>query len=425
MVFLLLLALASMARASEPVAYGAVRAARIRTLHGGVPQAPSLKPVASIPVAPLGFTAPGALYLGQRNSLVSLDFVDEERLLFTFRVPGLMRRTLQSGEVASGGERRIRALVLRLPDGVIDTEAIWTVHDRARYLWMLKDGHFLLRDGQGVSEGDAQLELKPLLHFPGPLLWLESDPEERFLVTNSREPAAEGAASSGTVHAQDGPEESAKPEIVVRVVRRGSNQVLLVSHVSSVLHLAFNSEGYVEPMRNRGIAWDLTMNPFTGGNRALGLVESTCMPMIEFLSRDRMLATSCGMGGERRLSAVTQDGVMLWQDELPAASVWPATVRAVNGMRLAVETLELTHGLGTSSPFGPADVKGQTVRVLDASTGELLLETAASPVYDAGGNIAISPSGRRAAVLVGGAIQIFDLPFSGTPASSAAGQSVR
>ena len=39
---------------------------------------------------------------------------------------------------------------------------------------------------------------------------------------------------------------------------------------------------------------------------------------------------------------------------------------------------------------------------------ELLAE--ASPVLDAGGNVAISPSGRRVAVLDAGAIQIYTLP---------------
>src|ERR1700735_2955901 len=47
---------------------------------------------------------------------------------------------------------------------------------------------FLLRDRDGIEQGDATLQLKPLLHFPGPLLWMEIDPSQQFLVTNSREP---------------------------------------------------------------------------------------------------------------------------------------------------------------------------------------------------------------------------------------------
>src|ERR1039458_636755 len=94
------------------------------------PADPSVAPAFSIPAEPLGFTAPGPLYLGQRNSLVSLDFLDEDRLLFTFRVPGLIhRRNLESDE---GDVRQIRAVVLTLPSGAIQSEAGWAVHDRTQ-----------------------------------------------------------------------------------------------------------------------------------------------------------------------------------------------------------------------------------------------------------------------------------------------------
>jgi len=62
--------------------------------------------------------------MGQRFSFVSLDFLDEDRLLFTFRVPGLIHRDAGEGE-----ERQIRAVVLELPAGAVEAEALWTVHD--------------------------------------------------------------------------------------------------------------------------------------------------------------------------------------------------------------------------------------------------------------------------------------------------------
>src|ERR1700761_6072411 len=49
------------------------------------PEQPASQPAAfTVPVEPLGFFAPGAIYQGQRESLVSLDFLDEDHLLFTF-----------------------------------------------------------------------------------------------------------------------------------------------------------------------------------------------------------------------------------------------------------------------------------------------------------------------------------------------------
>jgi hypothetical protein len=62
------------------------------------------------------------------------------------------------------------------------------------------------------------------------------------------------------------------------------------------------------------------------------------------------------------------------------------------------------------APMDSDDVKGQVVRVLDAANGKLALEAPASPALDGGGNMAISPSGRRVAVLNAGAIEVFELP---------------
>jgi hypothetical protein len=42
--------------------------------------------------------------------------------------------------------------------------------------------------------------------------------------------------------------------------------------------------------------------------------------------------------------------------------------------------------------------------------GKLDLKAYATPILDAGGNVAISPSGRRVAVLNGGAIDVYELP---------------
>jgi len=133
----------------------------------------------------------------------------------------------------------------------VEAEALWTVHDRARYLWVLKSGRFLLRDRENLELGDATLELKPFLRFPGPLLWMEMDPSQQFLVTNSSEPLAaqkpEDVPSPFTASAsttEDGQKPEGQPELVVRILRRDSGQVMLVSRVRSAVHLPINADGY-------------------------------------------------------------------------------------------------------------------------------------------------------------------------------------
>jgi hypothetical protein len=409
---------------------GQPRQTRERPLSDRLPDKPSLPPAYSIPVEPLGFSAPGPIYLGVRNSLASLDFLDEDRLLFTFRVPGLMRREAGDSEVSE--ERQIRAVVLALPEGKIEAEALWTVHDRLRYLWMLKDGHFLLRDRDGLAQGDAKLELKPYLQFPGPLLWLELDPTEQYLVTNSREPKAV-AAKAGEVDSLenhpsdqdlspgtpataaasivvDAQKPEAETDFVLRILRRASGKVMLVSRIRSTVHLPINADGYLESLRGNGQQWMLNLDYFSGGSTALGHVDSACSPVFDFVSQREALVTACDAEGGSKLVAMFTDGRRLWEISTSETEARPLLIRSPNGSRLAQETLVITHAINAYSPLDSEDVKGQLVRVFDAANGNMALEAQASPVLDAGGNVAISPSGRRVAVIGGGAIQIFDLP---------------
>ncbi len=197
----------------------------------------TVQPNLTIPAGPLGFAAPGEFYLGSRNVLVSLDFLDEDRLLFTFRVPGLLHRS--EGSEDWEGQRQIRAMVLRLPSGAVEAETVWTVHDRARYLYMLDHGQFLVRDRNELMLGDASLELKPFLRFPGSVEWVEFDPTRHYLVTNSIEtpehkpapgevPSPETAQASVTT---DAPASRDEKQMVLRILRLKNGQVMLVSHV--------------------------------------------------------------------------------------------------------------------------------------------------------------------------------------------------
>ncbi len=371
----------------------------------------------TIPIGPLGFTAPGAIYMGARNSMASLDFLDENQLLFTFRIPGLLHRDLPNKD--GSDERQIRAVVIELPKGTVEAEATWTVHDRVRYLWPLNNGHFLLRDRNDLFEGDGTLKLKPYLDFPGSLLWIELDPEQHFLVTNSREPAAKTAKSedargpstaSAITSDQDSGADGEAPNLVIRILRRDSGDVMLVSRARTAVHLPINSAGYLENLRGRGMEWILNFNYFTGGSRMLGPVESNCEPDDEFLSEQEILATTCGPSGESSLVAVSTAGKTLWESQAPPVEVWPQLVVAANGSRLAWETLDTTHPIYAYAPMDAGDVKEQSVTIFDAANGDIAMVSPVSPILDAGGNVAISPSGRRVALLNDGAIQVFDLP---------------
>lgn len=391
--------------------------------------APSKPPSFSIPVEPLGFFAPGAIYQGQRDSLVSLDFIDEDHLLFTFHAPGLIKR---QGNPSASNQRQIRAVVLTLPDGGVASEALWSVHDRDRYLWMLNDGHFLLRDRGDLKLGDSSLQLSPLFHFRGPLVWVEVNPSQDLLVTSSRE-SADGKAKAGDVPSpqsssaqmtvdpdasspsgKDSPlasaQANANPDVVLRILRRQTGQVMLMSRTRRTVHLPINSDGWVETLRGREHEWILNLNYFRGGSRIIGKIDSMCAPSVEFVSNPELLVTTCNPDESRWIVALSTDGKRLWNVSKPGTQIWPRLIMAPNGLRLARETLLATHTVNAISPLSFDDVKAQWVEVYDASSGKIELTAPASPILDGGGNIAISPSARRVAILDSGAIQVYELP---------------
>jgi hypothetical protein len=391
-----------------------------------LPERPSSPPAFSIPLEPLGFAPPGSIYLGQRYTLASLDFLDEDRLLFTFRVPGLIHRQSRAGDEDESQQRHIKAVVLSLPSGTVEAEAVWMLHDRGHYLWMLGGGRFLLRDRNELSMGDASLELKPFLRFPGPLLSVGMDPARQFLVTNSREPASStpksgvpGPAKTTDVSVGSDPPgdaaNGAQPNMVLRVLERESGKVVVVSRVRSSVDLPINSDGYLELLPGKGPDWVINLNGFTGGSRTLGQVDSTCSPSYDFVSQSEFLVTTCTRSDLRALVAMGTDGRKLWEDLPTSSPVWPLLITGADGSRLARESLAVSHPVTAFSPLGLEDVRGQLVEVFDSATGKIVLTAPVSPVLDAGGNVAISPSGRRAAVLSAGAIQVFDLPAPPAP----------
>jgi hypothetical protein len=154
------------------------------------------------------------------------------------------------------------------------------------------------------------------LLFQGRLLWLELDPSQDLIATDSREPAdakpQEGTVSSpATASAwitSDEVKQYAQPDIVLRIVRRDTGQVMLVSRTRTTVHLPINSEGFVETLRGKGREWALDLNFFRGGNRVMGSLDSMCAPSVEFVSNPEILVTTCNPDNSRWMVAMSTDG---------------------------------------------------------------------------------------------------------------------
>lgn len=390
------------------------------------PEAPSVSPTFTIPLGELGFSTPGDNYLMRQQSVVSLDFLDEDRLLFSFHVASGLLERQQGGETS---EQRIQALVVKVATGKVESQAEWTVPDRSRYLWMLNDGRFLLHVKNGLDEGDAQLKTKEYLRLPGRLMWIQMDPKQQFLITNSLEPAngemqrsESGASGQQKANRRAGKQESAEQGVLVaRTMRRDTKEVIRTTRVpwtSQKNDWPMNSEGFLERVHERGANWTLKFSGFSGGNgRVAASIESTCLPKYDFVSDAELLVSRCDPTQGWKLEAVSSGGKSLWEMKAASNAMWPLLVTASNGSRVARETLLLKRPVERyKRMIGAGDLVGQVVKVFDSPTGKALMEAPLKPVFDGGGNVAISPSGRRVAILSEGAIQVFELPATAASA---------
>jgi hypothetical protein len=250
------------------------------------------------------------------------------------------------------------------------------------------------------------------------VLWVETDPNRKYVVTGSSEPptsaSREGEVLSPDTAAatlvSDDPKPGGDPYLILRILRRDSGKVMLVSHVKSSVHLPINGDGYLEILRGNDKAWVVSLAHFDGGNTILGSVNSFCPPELDFVSPREFLATTCESDGSPRVVAMTTEGRRLWENGAGGSLIWPALVMGGDGLRVARETLMVSHGVNAFAPLGTDDIKGQDVQVFDAATGKVALRAQASPVFDVGGNVALSPSGRRVAIIMTEGLQVFDLP---------------
>jgi hypothetical protein len=383
------------------------------------PDKANLEPAFSVPVSPLGFAIPGNSYLLRQQQLVSLDFIDEDRLLFSFHVASGLRE--RDGEGEQESRQRIHAVVVDVATGKAGAEADWAMPDRRRYLWMLNDGHFLLRTADGLEEGDAELKTKEYLRWPGRLMWIEMDPERKYLIANSLE--AEGgekaAGSTGTGAAEklvEGAKPAEKKDVLtIRTVRRDTGEVVRTSTApwtSQTSDWPMNSEGYVELVHAKGAHWVFKFMPY-GAPKGWDLVEtdSVCVPQHSFVNDTELLVSGCDPQDGWKLKAWTTIGKPMWETKLGSNTMWPLLMTARDGSRAAREMLVLKRSAEKyKTGVRIEDVQGQMVRVFEASNGKVLFEAPIKTIYDGGGNVALSPSGKRVAILNGDAIQVYELP---------------
>jgi hypothetical protein len=377
--------------------------------HSKEPPGPG--PEERIPVAPLGYRAPGPLYMLSGRAFSTLDFIDAHHLLFTFHQPQLMRREEHPGR--ADNDQIIKAVVLSVPDGVVLESAEWRMHDRSRYLWPLAGGKFLVRQRNSYSLTDASLKLHEYIDVPTPVMETEVSPDGRVLAIEHEyerhTPEQHTKLEAQSVQYGESPPAE---DTQITLINIGSRQVLAALRTENPIHVPVTTNGYVGVAKGKGEdEFLIRFLPFAGESKILGKVTSTCTPHENFLNQTALIIESCGpKSTDAFLDAWTTEGKKLWSGHREGRLVWPTFAYARSGERFAVSLLHISHPIDLVDSLNDEDVREQVVQVFDSATGALLMATNASPILTAGQNFALSEDGERLAVLREGAIEIYKVP---------------
>ena len=374
---------------------------------------PGPPPNVRIEVAPLGYVAPSRAYLSYRYSTTTLDFIDNDHLLFTFRDAGLMHRI--PGDPPDDEDQVIDAVVLDIQTGKPVEQNQWRMHDRQRYLWPLQDGEFLVRQRNSLYLTDRHLELRPYLQFDNPLQAVEIGPDRKLMVVEVQKIVPPDPDPPNAVDASPlfGPSPPRRKRTTVIVLRPGERTALAQTEARSSIDLPLVENGFLSLLEGKDPSkWVIRREALHGDPQILTEVKSSCTPVLITVSNQVTLAVGCPPkgGSDHLVSAISLSGQLLWQDKWKQRYVWPTFSYAEDGSRFAFGSLEINRDVGFMDTFGEDDVIAQMVGVFDTRSGKLELAKAATPVLSAGHNYALSSDGRRFAILREGAIEIYDLP---------------
>lgn len=364
-------------------------------------------------VSSIGYQVPSRMErLSENRPAVTLDFVDDTHVLLTFNQKKLWHRLPECPPEHE--DRLMHAAILELPSGKVVHEADWYLHDRRPYLWPLDAGEFLLRRGNELYLIDSTLREKLLLKSPADLLWVTITPDARQIVIETPNPAKRKT--------------NAKIQNVPQYLAQFLDAKTLVSQralpLNDIIDLTATSTGYADLVQKNDI-WLLRFGPTQKRRHSLARVRSQTEPEVLYSSNNSLLVGRCPKPNcDYSVTAFTLNGRRLWQQHWPRYRFLPDIIRNSDSSRFVVSSVQLAvnpsaiAGIQADQEdalqpeLSQVDVFQQDLDLFETASGTPLLSLAITPAMMSSRNYAISPDGRRLAVLQKTDLQFFDLPPS-------------
>jgi hypothetical protein len=387
------------------------------------------EPTVRIPLENLGFQPLAPQFLLNGSSMLTVHYVDDKHLLFTFVTHHLIPRLPDEPE--DDQDRVVDAVLLELPAGKILARTSWHLHDHAQYLWNLGHGHFLLRVRDtlttfaplaNLSAGHPFTQYPFLVSAERRLSALILSPEFDLLIIESvkRTPPEQKPKNPlfGPTPAP-APKLADKDPVQVNFYRLHSeddSSAVNVSFAGAVAtrntgDIPATTAGYLAVVDQGRQHWAFDFHSYAGKTAELSPFDSSCSPAPLFVSHSEFIAFGC-RGGQtmQQIGGFNMRGEEMWEQGLFGDFIAPSMAYAPAGGRFALSRIMLRHSAIPDQMISNDEISSQTVVVYQTGTGKQLIHADCSPVERAGQNFTLSPNGLALAVVHGDAIEIYTLP---------------
>lgn len=383
-------------------------------------------PSARISLEKLGFPGVSAGFVSAGASVLTVNFLDDEHLMVTFGLRGLVKRI--EGDPDTDEDREVAAEIVDVPSGKIVARTNWHLHDHGRYLWPIGHGRFMLRVGSSLSAFS-------------PLANLHKDPFRRvaFPIRGSYVAGVMTSPDGGVLTIEsvipikkDGPATWAdangvKSTTVLDLYRLTGEGTDASPMAISSPHSVRSAQPIAFPIDEDGFLWGtnesrdpsewtMSFHAFAPAGKknpvVVGKLHSSCVPRILIASRSEYVSITCqGADAHMKLATFGFDGHENWEEPMDLDSSMAFAFAPSSGRFAMSRIVASTAALATDLNGLPPDpVFTQEVRVYQTESGDLLLKATTTPAFKTAENFDLSADGRVAALVRNGEIAIYQLP---------------
>jgi len=372
----------------------------------GVATAPAI----TMPIRQLGFFAAPDREMYSLDHDVAISYLGANRLLFTFNPHILVPRA--GAEAGLPRLHIVRAALIDLLTMKVVRTVDWRVHDAQQYLWSMGNDRVLIHVGEELRMYGPGLKLEQKLALGGPLAFARVSPSGSYVAVGAiRERHSED------VHRQLAEAEAREPEedVEVKVLDANFHTLATVMRSSRELPPILSDEGEIRLSTIGKNRWRISEHSWTGEQRMLKQLDSTCRPEIASLPPDLLFVTGCDRLAEGKWYRILRpDGKLVLKGSSPSTENGHRASGSAGSRVFAVGITELAKAIDDSSAFHSSDVKDLHVAVYRVEDGKKLTAVTISDPLPTLQTFALSPDGRQLAVLDNSQIVFYALPAAGS-----------